>query len=742
MLYFKYLYLFLFFVFFTGAFGSKTFRPKMQGQKFTSAYSTITMNDKGFITSIKNNLTQKEYCPKGISSALLALEKSGEYLLPVSAKTKSSNIILTYSNGTVCTVKVVPKGSYIRFELVSLSPRHDIDNIVWGPYKTNISKYIGDMVGVVHDQDFAFGVFSLNDNTTGGLPCDGDLFQWYYYVHSTDTIKYPVPADLKEGQRFRFGGDGMSDVAMFSQPEEYFHITGGMAAQLEPSFGSSVAMHARDRRKKHLDFITMLPGYKNMNLPRHQWVDPIDADLMGSSIAMFGCPDSITLQLIEKVVINENLPHIKTNEGKWIRDMSAFRTDMAWYGKHDSLISYARQLGIRAVEDVGLNEYYPNPANRWGGKKIDFSHDSISIAEYTTQTNQYGIAYGLHTLTEFLQSFNSDVSPVPNDSLVVLYSTFLDKNITATDTIICVSDTTFLNEYGGWEGNYTNVLKLGKELIEYNGVTTKPPYTLGHVKRGHFKTVAAAHRTGDRIDKLQPNCYGGFAPNIYLQDKYAKYYGKLMVDGGMNYVDFDGLESCSYQAQGAYSYKRFFRKLFDTYHSLGGTYLRVMGSGISEGNWLYMSVNNMGGNSNMYNPVTNKWGIEGKDLRYLGLRNYLPASFGIQNFQPDWTVQVIENLQSKAVAWDGMYMLGLSQEVVEKNPQKRAIFKAFRAWEDARAANVFTDELKKQMQPEGNMYHIEQVDDQTWKLYRVLSSGNLESPVILKSKKKSGPKSA
>ncbi|NLR78002.1 hypothetical protein [Chitinophaga eiseniae] len=702
-----------------------------QNLKFSTRYCSITVNNKGFITSIKRNQTKQEYCPSNMSSALMALEKEGNYLLPVSARANGEKIILSYANGSVATLKTESKGDYLRFELVSLKPRNNIDNVVWGPYKTNIYQYIGDEIGVVHNQDFAFGVFSLDDNTTGGLPCDGDLSQGYYYVHSSDSVKHPLPSHLKEGQRFRFGGDGISDVDMSSQPEEYFKINGGIAAQLEPAFGSSVTMHARDRRKRHLDFITLLPGYDKMNLPRHQWVDSIDADLMGSSIAMFGCPDSVTLQLIEKVVINEKLPHVKTNGGKWIRDPSTFKTDIAWSGVHDSLISYARQLGIQSVQDEGLGEYYPNPANRWGNKKVDFKHSNMSIADYTKQTNKHDIAYGLHTLCEFLQPHNSDVSPVPSDSLVVLYATFISKNISATDTIIYVSDTTFLNEYGGWEGNHTNVLKVGKELIEYNGVTDVSPYTLKHVKRGYYNTIAASHSAGDRVDKLQPNCYRGFAPNIYLQDKYAEYYAQWLIDGGMTYVDFDGLESCAYQAQGTYSYKRFFRKLFDTYHSLGGGYLRVMGSGISEGSWLYMSTNNVGGNNNMYNPITDAWGIEGKDIRNLSLSNYLPCTFGIQDFQANWTFRQADILQSRAIGWNAMYMLGLSESAVESCKDKIQFFQTFRAWENARKANVFSHTLKKEMREESNHFHLEQIDANTWKLYRVDVSGKWSTPKIL-----------
>lgn len=254
------------------------------------------------------------------------------------------------------------------------------------------------------------------------------------------------------------------------------------------------------------------------------------------------------------------------------------------------------------------------------------------------------------------------------------------------------------------------------------------------VVRGVCRTEPTSHAAGEEICKLQVNCYGGFIPGIRLQDEYADFYAKWLIDGRMNYIDFDGYESFTYQGHGPYSFKRFMRKLFGTFEKLGGEYLRVMGSCVFEGTWHYMSVCNVGGGNHMFDPVTNQWGIEGKDIRYAFASSYFPATFGIQQLNPAWTVQVIENLQSKSIAWDATYMLGLSQETVEKCPHKYELFNAFRTWENARAEGVFSRELKKEMQDPGNLYHLEQVDQARWKLYRVLPDGKYKKVKELKSK--------
>jgi hypothetical protein len=198
---------------------------------------------------------------------------------------------------------------------------------------------------------------------------------------------------------------------------------------------------------------------------------------------------------------------------------------------------------------------------------------------------------------------------------------------------------------------------------------------------------------------------------------YADYYAQRLNDLGMEYVDFDGFESCMYQNQGDYAFKIFLRRLFDTYHELtGGKYLRVMGSTVTEGSWHYMSVCNVGGGSNMFDPVRNHWGTEGKDIRYQWGSSYFPITFGGQPYRGDWSVYDAENLQAKSIGWNATYLLVLDQNIVEKSGEKEAIFKAFRAWEDARRADVFTKETKQKLMDLDLKFDLQQTGEKSFLL--------------------------
>ncbi len=673
--------------------------------------ASILIDGRGFVTSLQSRKTGQEYAPKGHSSPLLSLQDHGKLIEPTRADFLNSHreVKLSYPNGSIATVKIADKDRYFRFELLSLKNRGAVDDIVWGPLHTKVSQFIGDIIGVVHDDQWAIGMVGLTDNTIAGPPIDGDCYGMAYFVHSPDPAKIPVRAPFKEGQRFNIGGDGVNDVAFYSHPEEYFQQVFGSGAQLEPEFGSSIAFNSRDRRKPKTHFFSLLPGFKGSR-PRNQISDPVNVDFIGSGVALYACPAANALSAIENIQIAEKLPHVMM-DGKWVRDPSGQKPDIPWYGAHDKLIEYADALGLKAVQDESQGEYYANPADHWQGKRVRFSNGkNQTYKEFTTQLSQHGIKYGLHTLCLFLQPGRcTDISPVPSRNLQTVLRTKLAKAVSASDTDIEVTDPSFLAEDGTWPmRDGSNTLRIGDELLIYAGISDSSPHVLKRVKRGQFGTKPHAHSSGDELSKLQMNCYNGFVPDMEGMLQYADYYANVLAENGMEYIDFDGLESTVYQNHGYFGVRRFFRRLFDTYAAkTGGKALRVMGSNVFSGGWEYMSVCNMGGDNNMFDPVLNRWGIEGKDVRNGFSNSYLPATFGIQNLHRDWSVFDAENLQAKSIGWDATYMLGLSQDTVEHCGEKESIFKAFRTWEVARSLGVFTQSIKNVLKDMSLKFHLE-----------------------------------
>ena len=212
--------------------------------------------------------------------------------------------------------------------------------------------------------------------------------------------------------------------------------------------------------------------------------------------------------------------------------------------------------------------------------------------------------------------------------------------------------------------------------------------------------------------KLQQNCYNGFVPDMTLMPEYADYYADLMVRNGMDTINFDGFESTVYLNQGYYGVRVFCRRLFETYAKLtDGRFPRVTGSNVFTGAWEYMNVCDCGGGDNMFNAVTGRRAIEGKDIGNGFSASYFPATFGIQGWHSEWSLYDAENLQAKAIGWDATYAFGLSQEVIDRTGERDDIFKAFRAWQNARAAGLFTREQKAMLRDPAYKFHLQQTGE-------------------------------
>jgi len=715
--------------------------------EFSTSYFKIHVSNKGWITSMKNATMatpDREFSPADKPSPLLSLYdgKKNKFYFPQKAiynKAKQT-FILHFENNSVATVSITAHEKYFKLTLLSLNPRSGIDHIQWGAYHTNITNLFGEIIGVARDTsevvNYAIGMLALNDNTLGGTAeTIADAAPFQYIIHSPYKKRFPLPSNLHEGQIFPIGGDGINDVAFYAHKEPYYRILYGNAAQIDDQGRISVAYHSRDRAPEREVYFSLIPNMA-ANKPNHLEVQPLPGvNFIGSSVAFWGSPDSTALlDVMQNIVLSEGLPYPTIN-GKWVKDPSAFVPDVMTVGMvYDSILPYTRQLGFKAISlyDQGFikpdrsNEGYLDGKN-FEKKPIKMASGDKSHKAFSELAKQYGLIIGRTPITTSLAPGTRDASPFPSDSLCYQQKRLLTKNIAPGDTLIVVDDPKYLDEIASWEGHSRNLnmIRIGKELIYYLGVSQKPPYRLLNVKRGYWKTAEANHAAGDTIYKLQVTInygYDGLIPNMQLQDKIAEYYAAVCKINGLAYYDFDGQEFLFNNGHGYYSVKRFFRKMFEKGKDLGVPYIRFTGSTLSEGSWHYQSIWNVGGGKNLYDVETREWGSatsQGKDLRDVTYANFFPAGMGA-NFpiNAKSTVAQYEHIQATSVGIGSTYSLQLNQNDVESCPQKYAIFKAIRTWENARAANAFPRWMKKELADPANQFHLEELSSDTWQLYK------------------------
>jgi hypothetical protein len=726
---------------------------------FSNAYFKIQINDQGFITSMKN-ITQepyREFSPPNKPSPLMQLYdgKNKIYYEPIQAKYNSRKqaFTLNYGNGSVAEVSLVAKEKYFKLTLQSLTPRNGIDGIQWGDYHTNISNLLGEIIGVARDTsdvvNYAIGMLALNDNTLGGnAETIADAAPFQYIIHSPDSTKYPLPEDLHEGQIFTLGGNGISDVAFYAHKEPYYRIMYGNAASVDDKGRISIAYNSRDRSFKREVYYSLIPNMP-ANTPNHLEVQPLPGvDFIGSSIALWGSPDSTALlDVIQDVVLSEGLPY-PTFNGKWVKNPAAYVPDALTHGGlYDSMISYTSRLGFKAISLYDQGFIRPDRGNKgyidgenFERKPIKLTSGNKSHREFSEMAAKYGITIGRTPITNALAPGTKDASPMPSDSLCYQQKKLLAKTINPTDTIIIVDDPTHMEEISSWEGHAENLnmIKIGKELIYYLGVSDKEPYRLLNVKRGYWGTSPANHLANDTIYKLQVTLnygYDGLIPNMELQDKIAEYYADLCMINGLGYYDFDGQEFLFNNGHGYYSAKRFFRKMFERAEALNIPSIRFTGATLSEGSWHYQSIWNVGGGKNLYDVEKREWGSttsQGKDLRDVTYSNYFPVGMGA-NFpiNANSTVEEYEHIQAISVGIGTTYSLILNQRDVESCPQKEMIFRTIRTWEDARSANAFPGNIKKLLaDPKKNWKLQKGENEDTWVLNELKNGRTINTSVL------------
>ncbi|MNT46126.1 hypothetical protein D3C72_1827510 [compost metagenome] len=103
-------------------------------------------------------------------------------------------------------------------------------------------------------------------------------------------------------------------------------------------------------------------------------------------------------------------------------------------------------------------------------------------------------------------------------------------------------------------------------------------------------------------------------------------------------------------------------------------------------------------------------------------------------------VEDYEHVQAISVGVGTTYSLTLNQKDVESCPQKEAIFKTIRTWEEARAANAFPRWIKKELANPALSFRLESIDADHWKLYKLNKDGSGKQFFANLTRDKSYPK--
>ncbi|MCB9290668.1 MAG: hypothetical protein H6560_25395 [Lewinellaceae bacterium] len=669
-------------LFFTALFFTSCTRQP-QPVTFSTDALEMGLDGQGFLTHLLDRRNGRDLLTKDTVAPLLSVRLGGALLLPegLQFEPEQNLLRLSFNSGLEVEVRVEEKGSHLVFELAALSDTADVELVLWGPYPLAMDEVIGETVGVVQDGDFSIGIQALNPKTLGGYP-----WQENDCMPQIDIFSQEDYSDLEEGGDKRY-------------------VLYRVEAAKPTSYGCSLQAYCRNRNRER---VTENWGHDHYTVPPFD-----DGGVVGSRIALFGCPRDATLAAIAQVELAEGLPHpmIDGQWGKTAPSASAAYLILPFSEANiEEALAVTRRAGLRYL-------YHPGPFKNWGHFELDetaFPSGRDGLKRCAQTARDSGIFLGVHTLSNFITTDDPYVTPVPDPRLAAVGESVLASAISEEATEIPVASPVFFNQFAN---NNLKTVQVGEELIRYGGVNEQEPWKLTDCQRGAFGTAAAAHEQGAPIRKLADHAYKVFLTNPALGREMAERLAGLFNDCGLHQISFDGIEGNRSTGMGNYGEILFANWWYSALSEDVKSHLIIDASRTSHYFWHIYSRMNWG----------EPWyaGFRESQTEYRMAnqayfrRNLMPAMLGWFQLTESTSLQDVEWMLARSAGFDAGYGFVVNPETLKKNHLSEAILEKLGLWEAARMKGAFPEELKERLQDINNEFELEPAGAGEWRLQEV-----------------------
>lgn len=441
-----------------------------------------------------------------------------------------------------------------------------------------------------------------------------------------------------------------------------------------------------------------------------------DGGVVGSRVALFGCRAQDALMTIGQIEVDEGLPH-PLLDGEWGKVSQTARQSylITDFGEAtlEETIAFTRQAGFTYF-------YHEDPFRTWGHFELKpdaFPDGDDSLHRCVERADQAGLRVGIHTLSNFITTNDSYITPTPDPRLMRSGTSQLTEPVTARDSELPIADPEPFRDQGT-----LSTVAIGEELIQYRGVSDTAPWVLLGCRRGAFGTAVADHAQQAEVGKLADHPYRVFFPDLALLDELADRLIDLFNTTGLRQISFDGLEGCGYTGHGMYAHHRFVERCYRGWsgeilndasrliHSLWHTHTRM--------NW------------------GEPWGKAAREgmpeYRFRNQpyfeRNLFPRMLGwfqLRLASDDLTATTLDDIEwtlARCAGFDAGFALSAKLDALRGNGQTETLLNAIRIWESARLANAFTDEQRERLRNSDREFHLEAERVNRWRLYEVAFS--------------------
>jgi hypothetical protein len=623
----------------------------------------VRLDARGQVTSLFAPAHGQEYLAGGSPAPLLQIRIGTRVEAPAAMTWNARAGVTTLRfepSGVRMQIKAVARSTHATFVIARVDPVGIVDAVTWGPYPITIGETVGEIIGVVRDATFAVGLQVLNIKTLGGIP-----------AHDEGSD----PSRSRVAQAAPWGGILQAYSLDRSRPRRVSGWTGQFP-----------------------------------NMP----VLPIPGEtVVGSSIAIFGCPAAQTLDRIGAIEIAEGLPHPMI-DGVWVKQwkdlgrsylIAAFSESTV-----DELLAFTKRADL-------LSLYHPEPFASWGHYALDpqaFPSGNAGMRAAVEKGRALGIRIGAHTLTNFINTNDPYVTPAPDPRLSRTGESTLATALDASArTVPVASPEYFANEKANW----LHTVVIDRELIRYRAVSAAPPWVLLDCERGAFGTAAAAHGAGATVGKLLDHPYKVFYPTVDMQDEIARHLAAWFNETGVSHMDFDGHEGGLGTGQGDYAIERFAKVFYD------GLDHPVL-NGTSNSEPFYWHINTY---CNWGEPWYGGFRESMQEYRLqnqaLFARNFIPHMLGWYRLTATTSLPEMEWMLARAAGHNAGFAMSTTLRELRANEETGILLDAIREWETTRRSGAFTVGQRERLKNPALEFHLERVADSTWDLSPFHASG-------------------
>ena len=644
--------------------------------EFSTSGFRMQLSDRGNLMALTDPVTGKNHLAQDSLAPIMSLRVKGIFKKPHAARFKNNTLHLEFEQQRNAQIKVTQKTSHITFELIALNQAEEIDLILWGPYPTSIDQIIGETVGVVRGETFALGIQSLNIKTLGGYP-------W----HESDRMPQ---LDI-----FRAGDH--SDISARADDGVLYRVE---AAMPTPS-GSSLQAYSRNR---HHARIVEEFSHDKIVAPPYE-----DGGVVGSKIALFGCPVGQALQTLGTLELEEGLPHPMI-DGQWVKTAPNANAAYLITGFNEDNVDQA----IALTQKAGLKHlyHYGKTFENWGHFDLfkgEFPSGVEGLKKCVEKAAAKGIKIGIHCLSNFITTNDPYVTPIPDPRLAKVGSTQLSRALEPSDTEIEIQSPDFFNQM---KNNTLKTVVVGNELIRYGAVSEAAPWRLLDCSRGAFGTTIQAHPPGTKISKLLDHGYKVFLTDADLTAEMSNNLAELYNQTGLRQISFDGLEGNRSTGLGTYGESLMPYTWYNALAPELKDHLIIDASRTTHFFWHIYSRMNWG----------EPWyaGFRESQTQYrfnnqaYFQRNFMPGMLGWFKMTAQTSVEDMEWMLAKSAAYAAGYALVADAESVAQNGNTDRILQKVGDWEQLRLSNAFTEDQKTAMRDNDREFTLHKTDAQNW----------------------------